>query len=275
MNGSYMKKLASLGLGLGLMLGASQANALTYTVSSATIDPNAGSLNGMVHADATTNPNHSALTEDAAIGRILLTGTTSTGANFSFDSFCVDIYDWLHAPADFTGDTLSSLGLNPTKSTQLTNLLANIDSYIDTGSNSGMLSSATGSKAERSAAAQLAVWEIISETSNVFDVDGTQSDKGVFYVTNTTSYDNMSATSLTDAAKLLSDVTSGYWTNASGVQVALVRSSGNQTQIIYGANALGILSAIPEPASWGMMVLGFGVIGSALRRKKVSFAAIA
>ena len=42
-------------------------------------------------------------------------------------------------------------------------------------------------------------------------------------------------------------------------------------QIIPAANATG---AVPEPASWAMMVGGFGLVGGALRRKKanVSFA---
>ncbi|NIJ07356.1 hypothetical protein FHS31_000952 [Sphingomonas vulcanisoli] len=264
----FLKKFVGLRLGVGLMLGATQANALTYTVNTANIG-SAGSLNGTVHADATSTK--SALTEDAAIGRILLTGTTSSGQSFSYDSFCVDLYDWLNAPATFTGDTLSSLGLSTTQNTQLTNLLANIDSYITTGSNSGVASSSTGSAAERSAAAQLAVWEIVAETTNVYSVDGTTSGKGSFYVSNVSNVDNISATSLADAAQLLSNVKSGYWTNSSGVQVALVRSTGNQTQVVYGANAANVLSAIPEPASWGMMVLGFGVLGTALRRTKRDF----
>lgn len=268
MSGRFLKKVVGLGLGVGLALGASQANALTYTVNNANIG-SAGSMNGTVHVDATATK--SALTVDAAIGRILLTGTTSSGQSFSYDSFCVDLYDGLSAPATFTGDTLGSLGLSVTQNTQLTNLLANVDSYISTGANSGVAASATGSAAERSAAAQLAVWEIVAEATNIYDVDGTTSGKGSFYVSKISNVDNISATALADAAQLLSDVKSGYFTNASGVQVALVRSTGNQTQVVYGANAASVLSAIPEPASWGMMVLGFGVLGTALRRSKRDF----
>lgn len=35
----------------------------------------------------------------------------------------------------------------------------------------------------------------------------------------------------------------------------------------YSGLAFAPLSAIPEPASWGMMFLGFAVVGSALRRR--------
>lgn len=31
----------------------------------------------------------------------------------------------------------------------------------------------------------------------------------------------------------------------------------------------GMVTAVPEPAAWGMMVVGFGTLGAALRRRKV------
>jgi len=46
----------------------------------------------------------------------------------------------------------------------------------------------------------------------------------------------------------------------------------------YGPNTLGAVvvgGAVPEPATWGMMLLGFGVLGAAMRRQRqaaVSFA---
>ena len=33
-----------------------------------------------------------------------------------------------------------------------------------------------------------------------------------------------------------------------------------------------IHEAVPEPATWGLMILGFGVVGAALRRRRVAFA---
>ena len=32
----------------------------------------------------------------------------------------------------------------------------------------------------------------------------------------------------------------------------------------------GFAAAVPEPASWGMMILGMGAIGFAMRRRKVA-----
>ncbi|WP_174275171.1 PEPxxWA-CTERM sorting domain-containing protein [Sphingomonas bacterium] len=258
------KKLLGLGISLGMAVGVAQsADAAFYTVSTAKIDPSAGSLNGTVHMAPSFN-------EDASIGRILLTGTTSSGQSFTFDSFCVDLFDSLTAPATFYGDTLSALGLSTTKNNQLTALLANIDSFI----NAGITGTDTGSKAERSAAAQMAVWEIVNETTNIYDVD-TDANKGAFYVSNVGGVDNLSGKSLSDAATLLANVTSGAWTSSSGFKVAVVKSSGNQTQVVYGASAASVLSALPEPGSWGMMVMGFGVLGVAMRRKRAPLHAIA
>jgi PEP-CTERM motif len=46
--------------------------------------------------------------------------------------------------------------------------------------------------------------------------------------------------------------------------------------IIDGSTISGIAfaptNAVPEPATWGLMLVGFGVVGSALRRRKVSVA---
>jgi len=37
-------------------------------------------------------------------------------------------------------------------------------------------------------------------------------------------------------------------------------------------NLAGLASAVPEPATWGMMILGFGLMGAALRRRKAGLA---
>ena len=44
----------------------------------------------------------------------------------------------------------------------------------------------------------------------------------------------------------------------------------NDVDIHDGVNVVGrfITAAVPEPATWGMMILGFGVMGAALRRRR-------
>lgn len=255
-----MKKLAGVGFGLGLVLAASQADAtVTYNVATATVDPSAGYLVGTVHN------NSPYVNEDAYIGRLLLTGKDSNGASFSFDSFCVDIFDNLSAPATFTVGSLSVLGLDTTQTGQLTKLLANVDGYIAAGANAT-------DKAERSAAAQMAVWEIVNENTSTLDVNGSDRRRGTFYVSGLD--DPISGKSYNDAAVLLGNVQSGgAWADSAGTQVALITANGNQTQIVYGANAARVM-AVPEPATWGMMVVGFGALGASLRRKRAPAHAI-
>ncbi|MBT9472342.1 MAG: PEPxxWA-CTERM sorting domain-containing protein [Phenylobacterium sp.] len=32
--------------------------------------------------------------------------------------------------------------------------------------------------------------------------------------------------------------------------------------------SIGVSSAVPEPATWAMMIMGFGLVGSAMRRRQ-------
>lgn len=56
----------------------------------------------------------------------------------------------------------------------------------------------------------------------------------------------------------------------SGISRLLVSNDGSSNwtygigELTYTADAAG---AVPEPATWGMMILGFGVIGGAMRRR--------
>ena len=79
------------------------------------------------------------------------------------------------------------------------------------------------------------------------------------------SYDNNSSL----AATPVTGYFFGNFSTTSGDQFALTSSSGTQ----FSAQ----LAAVPEPATWGMMILGFGAMGFAMRRRakvrtNVSFA---
>ncbi|MBA3895889.1 MAG: PEPxxWA-CTERM sorting domain-containing protein [Sphingomonadaceae bacterium] len=58
----------------------------------------------------------------------------------------------------------------------------------------------------------------------------------------------------------------GTWQPASGKAVNLLYAPNNQSQIF--------ITAVPEPASWAMMIAGFGMAGVALRRRR-ALAAVA
>lgn len=46
-------------------------------------------------------------------------------------------------------------------------------------------------------------------------------------------------------------------------------ASGNYA---FEISDISVISAVPEPAAWGMMILGFGGVGGLIRRRKTSFA---
>jgi hypothetical protein len=69
------------------------------------------------------------------------------------------------------------------------------------------------------------------------------------------------------------------WQNAGGIGRVVIAAGGNGYIMIdnhgYGANAI---AAVPEPATWALMIVGFGFVGAAVRRERkvtarVSYAA--
>ena len=66
----------------------------------------------------------------------------------------------------------------------------------------------------------------------------------------------------------------------SSIQGTITRfSGGNGNQSLTGGEALGTLTVqylyldpIPEPATWGMMILGFGMVGATMRRRRSAHA---
>jgi hypothetical protein len=40
------------------------------------------------------------------------------------------------------------------------------------------------------------------------------------------------------------------------------------TSVVPSGEIRGFLTAIPEPASWALMIAGFGLVGTAIRRRR-------
>jgi hypothetical protein len=54
----------------------------------------------------------------------------------------------------------------------------------------------------------------------------------------------------------------------------LSQSSENGQYPLHGANSAAIgFNAVPEPASWAMMIVGFGMVGAATRRRRIVISA--
>ena len=60
------------------------------------------------------------------------------------------------------------------------------------------------------------------------------------------------------AMTYLDGITSGAWGTPAGGSLKLLYSATSQSQVI---------AAVPEPATWAMMIAGFGLVGGIARRR--------
>ena len=99
--------------------------------------------------------------------------------------------------------------------------------------------------------------------SGVFDL-GT----GIFTVTSAPLQLGNTVYSLTDFAwsRTLSNVVGSYSTSTTTYPDQPIGSKSDY----LGAFTVTTASAVPEPATWGMMIVGFGLAGSAMRRRRTA-----
>lgn len=209
------------------------AASASVTITSYAGDP--GFLNGTLHY-TTLNK-----TMNVGIGRFHLTGTEQPGNSpVDYFTYCADILNNIHT-GSFDLISGSAFITDATKLGKIVTLLSNTNP---------LLAAATGATAKNiSAATQMAVWEILYETSGSYSLSA-----GNLFMSGGNS----------GAARTLADTylgnLSGLWTNDGSQQLSVLYAQKNQSQIF--------LSAVPEPATWAMMIGGFGLVGGMLRRSK-------
>jgi hypothetical protein len=230
---SKVRKLGLIAAGLVSSLALASAADAAVTITGVALDAPGG-----VGGTITYTPSNPDYVVNAAIGRIKL--TTSTGDTLL--SYCIDIFHDLSA-ATFTPAAVTTTSLSATKIAQISALLSNGESLV--------------TSADRSAAEQLAIWEIVNENSGVYSLSS-----GNLFAS------NISQNAVSIANSYLSNITSGVWTADPSLQLAVLTSANNQTQLVWGASATKVLGAVPEPATWAMMLVGFGGIGAALRGRR-------
>jgi hypothetical protein len=223
-----------------LLASAAGADATTYNVSSA-------GLYSYGTVQMTGNiPGYGAFDRGEYAGALMLKGTTDTGAAFSLTTYCFDIlhnisvgfgsqsgvnYTFTSAPLanDLTGDAGAGNALSASQIERMSGL-AQLGSY--------MFKSNVSDLSSRMAAIQAAVWSV---------------EYGFA------------------AANFSSPTALGFYNNYMnrsfpGAKTPVLVASNAQGQIIGDVQGQG-LGAVPEPQTWAMMVLGFGLVGVTTRRR--------
>jgi PEP-CTERM motif len=174
------------------------------------------------------------------------------GNSYQLYSFCIDILTSLYSYSPYDIQNGGAL-FTPTKQDHLAALLSHADAEI----------SAAGDLAAQSktaAAFQLAVWEVVYDDGPYSLSSGNFSTFGDF---NALGVSTLGET-------FLAHVAANTWTgNAAQLRLLVSQTGQSQNQVYMNGNP-----AVPEPASWLMMIVGFGFIGQTLRsRRKLTEAA--
>lgn len=242
-----------------LMAGAASLAAVIAMVpaaQAATFDIGGYSLavgvNGQVH-DISLGVN-----EAAGIGQIALYGTGAS-AGLTLYAYCIDIKDWLTG-GSFSTVTAATLPAFESRFGYTDAQLKNVGYLL------AQNPTASGS-ATTAAALQAAIWEVLGETNGT-PWDVTSDD---FYLTNWGS--DLSSVNATANGYLntLSNSLANHTASMGSVNLAIIDPGlGNQPQAYLTTSSLEStpLGPVPEPTSWAMMVMGFGALGAALRRRK-------
>jgi hypothetical protein len=270
-----MNKFIAIAMGGAALTCATSATnaAVTLTASSITA----------VYSNAPTadlhKTNNPSITDDnVKLTPQILKGTLSSnpGVPVEFFAYCVDVFQ-VAGPTTFqVTSLLDYLGGNAAKANQISALMV-----------------AEGAQTSRlhDAAVQLAVWELVNETLGFYDIDKyTQTvteqyrdSKGRLKTRTVTTTpgqfwaDDVKSGSgvLASADAMLGAASANAGNSFDGYSFFVAKSATKQDFLFWTYTPP--MTAVPEPASWAMMILGMGLVGSSMRRNRrtktaVSFA---
>lgn len=246
-----MRKFSAAMLGLAALALPTGANA-AIQITGISGDP--GFRTGTIHysgAGGALPNNQPSVT--VGVGQIKLTGVDTANGNapVSFLAFCIDIFDYLRTGLFDVANFVFDAAKEQKVKTLLTNTAGDI-AAADT----------LNQKMNVSAAIQMSVWEIAFESANTpFDVtsgDFRMSGSGL------TALNGGTASATAVAQGYLGNINSGAWNAVNpdySLRMLIPRDGdNNQTQVFL------VSSPVPEPSTWAMLILGFGLVGGALRQ---------
>jgi len=176
-----------------------------------------------------------------------ITGTLN-GDAVSLFSYCVDVFNTI-GTGKFKVVSLNDYVFgNTVKADRIAALISN--------------QGAPGT-AEHDAAVQLALWELL------YEKNGTDAD----LTDNRFKVPTISDPSVRALAQNYAELARTSWTASDNIVISVAKNKKRQNQLFWTH-----IPAVPEPGTWAMMIMGFGVTGAAMRRRrtktqvKVSFA---
>ena len=220
---------------------ATAGQAQTYDIASAHWTGNPGWVIGPI--DYPTLGTYGE--QEARIGPSLLKGTDGSGDPVSLLTWCIDLFGTLQ-PGTFTATDIAHSGFDAGKLTQVATFLEHAQPLaVDNNS---------------AAAVQLGVWEILYEDSGSWNTAS-----GTFYSPRLPAVSGIANT-------WLSALASNDWRPDPSLRLEVLVPDGiNQAQVRLVA-APQRIGSVPEPATWGMMLIGFALAGAGMRRRRTQIA---
>lgn len=191
------------------------------------------------------------LAQGGSTGMLQLSGIdTLTNAIVTYQSFCIDVSTALYTYSTYNQGSIDAGVVDGARQQRLAALISNAVPMIDAAATPGEAS-------QIASAIGLGVWEILYEgTTSPYDIgNGNFSVYGDF----------LPLVGLANG--FLANVTNGTWTGSPDQLMTLIDPTGGSQNQVFLASA-GMPGAVPEPATWAMMVLGFGAVGMAMRRRR-------
>jgi len=220
---------------------AAGAQAQTYHITSATWTSNPGWVIGPTHYPALSGG-----MDEARLGPSVLKGTDGDGNAVTLTTWCIDLLDPLQ-PGTFTATDIAHSGFDVVR-------LGKIETFLE---HAGPLAMDPTS----AAAVQLGIWEILYEDPG----NGWDASTGTFYLAHLPAVEAQANIWLTALAD-------GDWQSNAGLRLEVLVPEGvsqAQVRLVAAAQSVG---AVPEPATWAMMLIGFGLAGAGMRRRRVQIA---